>query len=173
MLRSSRTYNLPVLSLRSFRPTPHFLVPKQIIIKLHYFNLGERHKLYRSTEIDSSGGLVLKREFALFLYRYRIAFSAPRPHKPSTHSKTKFPRQTTSSAPENTCLVRQLEVIVRLYLRQVPMPSGQGKANTCKAGCCVESPGLLLGSGVRKGPGPFAFFSRGVNWKKMTKSVCC
>ena len=37
--RNTQTNNyLPVLFLSSFRPTPHFLVPKQIIMILYYIN---------------------------------------------------------------------------------------------------------------------------------------
>ena len=39
----------------------------------------------------SRGELVLKLELALFLYRYRTAFKASRPHKPPTLLKTKIP----------------------------------------------------------------------------------
>ena len=39
-----------------------------------------------------------------FLYRYRAAFSAPRPHKPSTHLKTKIPEtdKNTDKEPGRT-----------------------------------------------------------------------
>ena len=87
---------LSVLSLSSFRPTPHFLVPKHTSMVLYYFILREKDELHRGTQIGN----------LLRFFKYGAAGKAlllPKPQKVSGRIGKKY--LTSRRKHENTHIV--------------------------------------------------------------------